>query len=73
MPRPSATANVKLRTSICATPASSTKILNGAGGGSSDGISTAIMPWRWNAAFARSMFFVVKRFATSASPPFRPM
>ena len=44
MPRPIAIAVANRTALMPATPDSSTKILNGAGGGRSDGISTAITP-----------------------------
>src|SRR5204863_194535 len=53
-PRPTAMAIVKREALIPAAPASSTNTLKGAGGGSSDGISTAITPCRRIAASVRS-------------------
>ena len=73
MPRPMAIAVAKRAALIPTTPASSTKILKGAGGGSSDGTSTAMTPCRCSVARARSVFSPVNRFLTSASPPFFPI
>src|SRR5262245_34184785 len=73
MARPIAIAVANRIALMPTTPASRTKILNGAGGGSSDGTRTAMMPWRCSDAIARSILSPVKRFLTSASPPFRPI
>src|SRR5215475_14915004 len=73
MARPIAIAVANRIALMPTTPASRTKILNGAGGGSRDGTRTAMTPWRWSDAIARSILSPVKRFLTSASPPFRPI
>ena len=72
MPRPIVIAIARRVALMPTTPASRMKILNGDGGGSRHGISTAITPLRCSAAIARSIFSPVKRFRTSASPPLRP-
>src|SRR2546427_746752 len=72
MPRPMAIAVANRAALMPTTPASRTKILKGAGGGSSDGTSTAIIPCRRSDASACAIFSPVNRFRASASPPFFP-
>ena len=55
------------------TPAESTKILNGQGGGSSDGISTASTSKRRKARWTRSMRASENLRRSTAWPPFLPI
>ena len=65
-------AQMKVGSGIFATPPISTKILNGAGGGSSAGTISARAPYFLIKPAARSRFPPLNRLRRSASPPLRP-
>ena len=64
---------MKRLTGSRATPARRTNILNGIGGGSSDGMMIAMTPYFWMNALARLLRSTLKRFWRTASPPLRPI